>query len=42
MEITPAMVKELRFGWVKSLFRWDDIEHDYKEVAFSANADGTP
>jgi polysaccharide biosynthesis protein PslG len=23
-------VKSLGFGWTKSLFRWDDIEHDYK------------
>jgi polysaccharide biosynthesis protein PslG len=25
-----AKVESLKFGWVKSLFRWDDIEHDYK------------
>jgi hypothetical protein len=25
-----GMISELGFGWVKSLFRWDDIEHDYK------------
>jgi len=25
-----GMISELRFGWVKSLFRWDDIEHDYQ------------
>jgi polysaccharide biosynthesis protein PslG len=25
-----ALVKSLGFGWAKSLFRWDDLEHDYK------------
>jgi hypothetical protein len=25
-----SKVEALRFGWVKALFRWTDIEHDYK------------
>ena len=25
-----AMVQGFGFGWVKALFRWSDIEHDYK------------
>ena len=25
-----SRVQTLGFGWVRSLFRWTDIEHDYK------------